>query len=78
QQQKKKSGMFGGFMGGKKAGSVPGGSGVAAQQAQKEHLAKELQAKEPKEEKVRFCAFMAVEVRGRSVLVKAPVWTHAV
>ncbi|KAL8675509.1 MAG: hypothetical protein Q9168_000021 [Polycauliona sp. 1 TL-2023] len=78
QQQKKKSGMFGGFMGGKKAGSVPGGSGVAAQQAQKEHLAKEQQAKEPKEEKVRFCAFMAVEVRGRSILVKAPVWTHAV
>ncbi|KAL8779808.1 MAG: hypothetical protein Q9213_006766 [Squamulea squamosa] len=79
QQQKKKSGMFGGFMGGKKAGSVPGGSGVAAQQAQKEQLAKEQQqAKEQKEEKVRFCAFMAVEVRGRSVLMKAPVWTHAV
>ncbi|KAL8759317.1 MAG: hypothetical protein Q9199_000848 [Rusavskia elegans] len=78
QQQKKKSGMFGAFMGGKKAGSAPGGSGVAAQQAQKEQLAKEQQAKEPKEERVRFCAFMAVEVRGRSVLVKAPVWTHAV
>ncbi|KAI4285140.1 MAG: hypothetical protein L6R38_000890 [Xanthoria sp. 2 TBL-2021] len=78
QQQKKKSGMFGGFMGGKKAGSVPGGTGVAAQQVQKEQLAKEQQAKEPKEERVRFCAFMAVEVRGRSVLVKAPVWTHAV
>ncbi|KAL8930095.1 MAG: hypothetical protein Q9172_000180 [Xanthocarpia lactea] len=79
QQQKKKTGMFGGFMGGKKAGSVPGGSGVAAQQAQKEQLAKEQQqAKEPKEPKVRFCAFMAVEVRGRSVLVKAPVWTHTV
>ncbi|KAI4248870.1 MAG: hypothetical protein L6R40_000882 [Gallowayella cf. fulva] len=87
QQQKKKSGMFGGFMGGKKAGAVPGGSGVTAaqqqqqqqQQAQKEMLAKEQsQAKEVKEEKVRFCAFMAVEVRGRSVLVKAPVWTHAV
>ena len=78
QQSKKKSGMFGGFMGGKKGGAVAGGSGVAAQQAQKEQLAKEQQAKEPKEERVRFCAFMAVEVRGRSVLVKAPVWTHAV
>ncbi|KAL8813890.1 MAG: hypothetical protein Q9223_006850 [Gallowayella weberi] len=80
QQKSKKSGMFGGFMGGKKAGSVPGGSGVVAQQTQKEQLlaaAKE-SAKEAKEEKVRFCAFMAVEVRGRSVLVKAPVWTHAV
>ncbi|KAL8725471.1 MAG: hypothetical protein Q9166_007333 [cf. Caloplaca sp. 2 TL-2023] len=79
QQQKKKSGMFGGFMGGKKSGAMPGGSGVAAQQAQKEQAAKEQQReKEVKEEKVRFCAFMAVEVRGRSVLVKAPVWTHAV
>lgn len=28
----------------------------------------------PKEERVRFAAFMAVEVRGRSVLVKAPVY----
>jgi hypothetical protein len=25
--------------------------------------------------KVRFAGFVAVEVRGRSVLVKAPVWT---
>ncbi|KAL8680474.1 MAG: hypothetical protein Q9186_003317 [Xanthomendoza sp. 1 TL-2023] len=86
QQKSKKSGMFGGFMGGKKANSIPGGSGVVAQQqqqqAQKEQsmaatAAKEQQVKEVKEEKVRFCAFMAVEVRGRSVLVKAPVWTHA-
>lgn len=79
--QKKKGGMFGGFMGGKKAGAVPGGSGVLAQ---KELAAKEAQQhrdagkEEKKEEKVRFCAFMAVEVRGRSVLMKAPVWTHAV
>ncbi|KAL8926032.1 MAG: hypothetical protein Q9208_003173 [Pyrenodesmia sp. 3 TL-2023] len=79
--QKKKGGMFGGFMGGKKAGAVPGGSGVLAQ---KELAAKEAQQhrdvgkEEKKEERVRFCAFMAVEVRGRSVLMKAPVWTHAV
>ncbi|KAI4176591.1 MAG: hypothetical protein LQ343_000882 [Gyalolechia ehrenbergii] len=75
QVQKKKGSMFGGFMGGKKAGSVPGGSGVAAQ---KEMLAreKEQQQQQPKEEKVRFCAFLAVEVRGRSVLLKAPVWTY--
>ncbi|KAL8738412.1 MAG: hypothetical protein Q9181_000783 [Wetmoreana brouardii] len=79
-QQKKKGGMFGGFMGGKKAGAVPGGSGVAAaQQAQVKEMEKEKREKErEKEEKVRFCAFMAVEVRGRSVLVKAPVWTHSV
>ncbi|KAL9597239.1 MAG: hypothetical protein Q9219_005282 [cf. Caloplaca sp. 3 TL-2023] len=84
QQQKKKASMFGGFMGGKKAGAVPGGSGV---QAQKELLAREKEKEKeqqqqqaqqpPKEEKVRFCAFLAVEVRGRSMLVKAPVWTYA-
>ncbi|KAL8943229.1 MAG: hypothetical protein Q9216_001217 [Gyalolechia sp. 2 TL-2023] len=81
--QKKKGSMFGGFMGGKKAGSVPGGSGVLAQ---KEMLAREKeqqqqaqqQQHQPKEEKVRFCAFLAVEVRGRSVLLKAPVWTYTV
>ncbi|KAI4155991.1 MAG: hypothetical protein LQ341_000084 [Variospora aurantia] len=79
--KKKGGGMFGGFMGGKKAGAVPGGSGV---QAQKDLAAKELQMggkkeeEKTREERVRFCAFMAVEVRGRSVLVKAPVWTHAV
>ncbi|KAL9605580.1 MAG: hypothetical protein Q9179_001238 [Wetmoreana sp. 5 TL-2023] len=79
-QQKKKGGMFGGFMGGKKAGVAPGGSGVAAaQQAQLKEMEKEKREKErEKEEKVRFCAFMTVEVRGRSVLVKAPVWTHIV
>lgn len=85
QAGKKKGGMFGGFMGGKKAGAVPGGSGV---QAQKDLAAKELQMgssaggkkeeEKTREERVRLCAFMAVEVRGRSVLVKAPVWTHAV
>ncbi|KAL8722117.1 MAG: hypothetical protein Q9225_001361 [Loekoesia sp. 1 TL-2023] len=80
QQQKKKGSMFGGFMGGKKAGAVPGGSGV---QAQKEQLAREReqqqqQQQQQKEEKVRFCAFLAVEVRGRSVLVKAPVWTYTI
>ena len=73
QAQKKKGGMFGGFMGGKKAGAVPGGSGVAAQQAQAQQM-KEAR-EQVKEEKVRFSAFMAVEVRGRNVLVKAPVWT---
>lgn len=29
----------------------------------------------PKDNKVRFAGFVAVEVRGRQVLVKAPVWT---
>ncbi|KAL8642101.1 MAG: hypothetical protein Q9228_001186 [Teloschistes exilis] len=76
---KKKSGMFGGFIGGKKASAVPSGSGVATQQQQQAQKEKEQQQREKdkdKEERVRFCAFMAVEVRGRSVLIKAPVWTH--
>ena len=67
---KKKGGMFGGFIGGKKAGSVPGGSGPQAVAQQ--------QREQKTEERVRFALFMAVEVRGRSVLVKAPVYTfHA-
>lgn len=63
---KKKGGMFGGFIGGKKAGAVAGGSGPAASQAPQQQRM---------EDKVRFATFMAVEVRGRSVLVKAPVYT---
>lgn len=85
QVQKKKGSMFGGFMGGKKAGSVPAGSGVLAQKEmlakekeQQQQQAQQQQQQQPKEEKVRFCAFLAVEVRGRSVLMKAPVWTHTV
>ncbi|KAL8662212.1 MAG: hypothetical protein Q9202_004894 [Teloschistes flavicans] len=76
---KKKQSMFGSFIGGKKAGAVPSGSGVATQQQQQAQKEKEQQQREKdrdKEERVRFCAFMAVEVRGRSVLIKAPVWTH--
>lgn len=67
-EQKKKS-MFGGLMGGTKkaVGSGAAGGNVAPQQAQ-------LPPQPPKEERVRFAAFMAVEVRGRSVLVRAPVY----
>ena len=66
---KKKGGVFGGFMGGKKAGAIPGGSGPQAVQ----HLQQQQQQKA--EERVRFAAFLVVEVRGRSVLCKAPVYT---
>lgn len=61
-EQKKKS-MFGGLMGGSKKS---GATAAPQQQAQPPPA--------PKEERVRFAAFMAVEVRGRSVLVKAPVY----
>ena len=78
----KKKGMFGSFIGGggagtKKAsiastassgpsqGQVAGGGGGVGQGGV---------GAERKEERVRFSTFMAVEVRGRSVLVKAPVY----
>ena len=68
QQTGKKKSMFGGFMGGnKKAGPTSGGGAPPPQQQQP--------AQAPKEEKVRFSAFMAVQVRGRSVLFKAPIYT---
>lgn len=68
-EQKKKS-MFGGLMGGTKkavgSGASTGGSAAPSQPPS--------QPIPPKEERVRFAAFMAVEVRGRSVLVRAPVY----
>ncbi len=64
---KKKGSMFGGFIGGKKAGAVAGGSGPQAVQPP--------QQQKTMEERVRFATFMVVEVRGRIVLVKAPVYT---
>lgn len=78
----KKKGMFGGFIGGKKGGAMSGGSGAQQQQQmqmqQREREREAQLAAMPKEERVRFSAFMAVEVRGRSVLVKAPVYTALV
>ena len=66
----KKKGMFGGLMGKKPAPSTSLGDpqrvlGVQTLQAQQQL---------PKEDRVRFASFMAVEVRGRSVLLKAPVY----
>lgn len=88
-QQGKKKGMFNSFMnsggGGSKkgvgpsaasaAGAAGGGGGVQAGQGQGQGQGQ--QGKE-KEERVRFSTFMAVEVRGRSVLVKAPVYVREV
>lgn len=74
--QGKKKGMFTGFMGGAagKKGSVSGPSpGTQPQQGQGQV---QQQPSPPKEDRVRFSTFMAVEVRGRSVLVKAPVYVR--
>ena len=75
--QGKKKGMFTGFMGGAtgKKGSVSGPSpGPQPQQGQGQ--VQQQQPSPPKEDRVRFSTFMAVEVRGRSVLVKAPVYVR--
>lgn len=75
--QGKKKGMFGGLMGssGTKKGSVGGGPALPGSQAQPQGQGQQQQTT-PKEERVRFSTFMAVEVRGRSVLVKAPVYVR--
>ena len=73
--QGKKKGMFTGFMSGAagKKGSVSGATpGLQSQQGQ----GQQQQPSPPKEDRVRFSTFMAVEVRGRSVLVKAPVYVR--
>ena len=74
--QGKKKGVFAGFMGGTagKKSSVSGPSpGPQPQQGQGPV---QQQPSPPKEDRVRFSTFMAVEVRGRSVLVKAPVYVR--
>ena len=74
--QGKKKGMFTGFMGGAagKKGSVSGAT--PSPQPQQGQGQAQQQPGPPKEDRVRFSTFMAVEVRGRSVLVKAPVYVR--
>lgn len=79
----KKKGMFGSFIGGTNSGSKKGSiassttssAGVAPQSSIVAAGASGSMG-ERKEERVRFATFMAVEVRGRSVLVKAPVYVR--
>ena len=73
----KKKGMFGNFIGGGAPGSKKGSiasTSSSGQQGQGPAAGGLQGGAERKEERVRFSAFMAVEVRGRSVLVKAPVY----
>ena len=67
QQHKKKPGMLSGLMGKKSVTTAPtapsrGGANAAAEPQM------------PKDERVRFAAFMSVEVRGKNMLMKAPVY----
>ena len=82
QQQQKKKGMFGGLMNKKPtAGGTGGAEGQAPSGRSSIGTLGGLQQQQQqavgggqKEERIRFAAFMAVEVRGRSILVKAPVY----
>ena len=66
QQQSKKKGFFKGTSSGKRGGpSQPTPPGSSAGKKSEEA---------PKEDRVRFAAFMSVEVRHRTTLVKAPVF----
>lgn len=59
---------------GTKKGNVGGGPALPGSQPQPQGQGQQQQPAPPKEDRVRFSTFMAVEVRGRSVLVKAPVY----
>jgi hypothetical protein len=87
QQQQKKRSMFGGLINKKPAAGGGGGTEGATssgrssignpaglQQQQSGSGSSGGSGLGQKEERVRFAAFMAVEVRGRSILVKAPVY----
>ncbi|KAL9098363.1 MAG: hypothetical protein Q9163_005964 [Psora crenata] len=73
----KKKSMFGSFISGGGSGNKKGSiisTSSGGQQGQGLPAGGQQAGGERKEERVRFSTFMAVEVRGRSVLVKAPVY----
>ena len=70
--------MFGGYI---NSAVIYNGSVVVVPQPQQppqQHQQAQGQQQQapPKEDRVRFSTFMAVEVRGRSVLCKAPVYVR--
>lgn len=67
QQHKKKASMLSGLIGKKPAAAMPPGSSRG-------NAPGEVPPQVVKEEKVRFAAFMSVEVRGKNMLIKAPVY----
>ncbi|CZS99778.1 uncharacterized protein RAG0_08103 [Rhynchosporium agropyri] len=69
-KEKTKSGMLSAMMGGPSGAKK---SGIGASIAEASNDIKKLPA-EDGAQKVRFAGFVAVEVKGRQVLVKAPVW----
>ena len=75
----KKKGMFGSFIGGGSAGkkaSAGSTDSSVRQQGQSSQGGGGVPSGERKEDRVRFSTFMAAQVRGRNVLVKAPVYVR--
>lgn len=64
----------GGMAGSSSSSSTTAGGNAAALSQQQAQGQGQGQGQIPKEERVRFSTFMAVEVRGRNVLVRAPVY----
>lgn len=69
-KEKARSGVFAGLIG------VKRGS-VSEERPASGGKVKEILGRGEGEKRVRYAAFLGVEVRGRSVLIKAPVWTIA-
>lgn len=63
--QGKKKGMFGSMLGGNGGGKKPVPSGGRSSESSDQT---------PKDTKVRFAAFMSVELKGKNMLIKAPVY----
>lgn len=67
-KDKSKSGMLSGLMGSSSAGSKKQAAQDATAEAKKISMEEGTQT-------VRFAGFVSIEVKGRTVLAKAPVWT---
>jgi hypothetical protein len=74
--EKGRRGMFGGLMGGNanKIVKVPPGSTTASAAASAKAVQPGRETPKDKEERVRISTGLSVQIRGRSVLVKAPVY----
>lgn len=69
-----KKGLFGGLMGGNKKAAPAKGNGGAAGASQNSLLQPPGSSGGPKEERVRLCVSLGLQIRGKMVLSKAPVY----
>ena len=77
-EEKKARGMFGGLMSGSGSGKMQKPPPTSQAQAGKPAAAAAGRETPSKEEKVRMCVGISVQIRGRSVLTKASVYGMAV